>query len=155
MRLPSLLPPPLLTFLPVYLIVWPTMDKISLERLPESSAVVGVKRWEEEKGEFAQICYGEEARHIAYFTLRKGFSRGMHHHEKKEEVFYVVGGSIRAVFIDVDTDERVEHLLTGGVRLRIKPRCWHVFYGIEDASVVEYSPQIYDETDAYKVDRGG
>jgi mannose-6-phosphate isomerase-like protein (cupin superfamily) len=131
------------------------MDKIFLEMLPVTSEGDRAKRWEEEKGEFAQICFGEEARHIALFTLRKGFWRGMHYHEKKEEIFYVVVGKVRAVFIDMDTDERVEHLLTKGARLRVKPRCWHIFYGIDEATVVEYSPQVYESKDAYKIDMGG
>ena len=130
------------------------MDKVYLEMLPETSEGDGVKRWDEEKGEFAQICYGEEARHIAFFTIRKGFWRGMHYHERKEETFYVVGGRMRAVFIDLDTGERVEHVLAKGTRLRVKPRCWHVFYGIDEASVVEYSPQVYDRTDAYRMRDG-
>ena len=48
------------------------------------------------------------------FTLRKGFWRGMHYHEKKEETFYVDAARMRAVFIDIDTEERVEHVLTKG-----------------------------------------
>ena len=114
----------------------------------------GAKRWEEEKGEFAQVCFGEEARHIALFTIRKGFWRGMHYHEKKEETFYVAAGSLRAVFIDMDTDERVERLLSKGTKLRVKPRCWHIFYGIDEATVVEYSPQAYESRDAYRIDMG-
>jgi hypothetical protein len=100
------------------------MDKIFLEMLPVTNEGDGAKRWEEEKGEFAQICYGEEARHIALFTIRKGFWRGMHYHEKKEEIFYVAHGTVRAVVIDMGTDERVERLLTKGARLRVLPRCW-------------------------------
>ncbi len=134
--------------------IMPTMDKIFLEMLPVTSEGDRAKRWEEEKGEFAQICFREEARHIALFTLKKGFWRGMHYHEKKEEIFYVAGGSVRAVFIDMDTDERVEHLLTKGARLRVKPRCWHIFYGIDEATVVEYSPQVYESKDAYRIDMG-
>ncbi len=74
--------------------------------------------------------------------------------EKKEEIFYVVDGEVRAIFIDLDTKEKEEHLLTKGQRVRVKPRCWHIFYGIRDASVVEYSPQVYDKGDAPKLDMG-
>jgi len=126
------------------------MDKVLLETLIESRDIDGVKRWEEDKGEFAQICYDEEARHIAVFAIKRGFWRGMHYHERKEETFYVVNGRIRAVFVDIDTEEREEHVLTKGHRLRVKPRCWHVFYGMEDTLVVEYSPQVYDKSDAIR-----
>jgi dTDP-4-dehydrorhamnose 3,5-epimerase-like enzyme len=78
----------------------------------------------------------------------------MHYHEKKEEIFYVARGVVRAVFIDMDTDERVEHLLTKGAKLRVRPRCWHIFYGIDEATVVEYSPQVYESKDAYRIDMG-
>jgi dTDP-4-dehydrorhamnose 3,5-epimerase-like enzyme len=128
------------------------MEKVHVEMLPHTKDVDGAKRWEEARGEFAQICYDEEARHIAFFTVRRGFSRGSHYHERKEEIFYVVSGRIRAVFVDHDTKEREELLLVGGTRLRLKPRCWHIFYGIDDSSVVEYSPQVYDKTDTYGID---
>ncbi len=128
------------------------MEKVHIEMLPQTKDVDGVKRWEEARGEFAQICYDEEARHIAFFTVKRGFWRGGHYHEKKEETFYVIDGRIWARFVDLDTNEREEHLLLKGTRLRLKPRCWHIFYGIDDASVVEYSPQVYDKSDAYRID---
>jgi dTDP-4-dehydrorhamnose 3,5-epimerase-like enzyme len=130
------------------------MDKVHIERLPETKDLDGVKRWEEEKGEFAQICYCEEARHIAYFELKKGYWRGKHYHEQKEETFYVISGKIRAVFVDLDTKETEERILVKGDRLRLQPRCGHVFYGIDDSSVVEYSPQIYEKSDAFRLDIG-
>ncbi len=128
------------------------MDKIHIEKLPETKEIDGAKRWEEEKGEFAQISYGEEVRHIAYFVIKAGYWRGKHYHERKDEVFYVVDGEIKAVFIDLDTEEQMERILSKGDRVRVSPRCWHVFYGIVDASVVEYSPQIYDKGDAVRLE---
>ena len=131
-----------------------TMKKLLIEKVPENKDLEGVKRWEEEKGEFVQIAYGELIRHLAWFTIRNGSWRGMHYHEKKEEIFYVINGKIRAVFIDLDTKEQEEYYLAKGDKIRIQPRCWHIFYGLEDASVVEYSPQVYDKGDAPKVDMG-
>ena len=128
------------------------MDKVRIEMLPEAKEVEGAKRWDEEKGEFAQICYGEEARHIAFFRIRSGSWRGKHYHEKKEEIFYVASGRMRAVFVDIDSGQKEEYVLTKGQRLRVSPRCWHVFYGMEEASVVEYSPQAYDKADAYRME---
>jgi mannose-6-phosphate isomerase-like protein (cupin superfamily) len=130
------------------------MDKVYLEKLPETKEIDGAKRWEEEKGEFVQISYHEEARHIAFFELKKGFWRGKHYHKHKEETFYVISGIIRAIFVDLDTQETEELMLSKGDRLRIKTRCGHVFHGIEDSSVVEYSPQNYDKIDAYRIDIG-
>jgi dTDP-4-dehydrorhamnose 3,5-epimerase-like enzyme len=128
------------------------MEKVSLERLPETKAIDGPKRWEEEKGEFVQISFREDIGHLAFFELKSGFFRGSHYHEKKEEVFYVATGVLRAVFKDMDTPSTEEHVLQKGDKIRVKTRCGHIFYGIEDAFVVEYSPQYYDKEDAFKVD---
>jgi len=128
------------------------MKGLQIENLPETKEVEGAKRWEEDKGEFVQIAYDEDMRHLAYFELKKGFWRGRHYHEEKSETFYVVSGVIRAVFISHDRAEREEHVLYKGQKIRVKPRIWHVFYGLEDSTVVEYSPQKYDENDTCRGD---
>jgi dTDP-4-dehydrorhamnose 3,5-epimerase-like enzyme len=130
------------------------MEKLGIEKVAEDRELEGVKRWEEEKGEFVQIAYSEEIRHLAWFTIRKGFWRGMHYHEKKQEFFYVISGKIRALFIDLDTKEQEEHVLERGDKITLQPRLWHLFYALDDASVVEYSPQVYEKSDAPKVDMG-
>jgi dTDP-4-dehydrorhamnose 3,5-epimerase-like enzyme len=128
------------------------IDKVSIETVPDSKDLPGVKRWKEERGEFVQISYREEIRHLALFEIRRGFSRGNHYHEKKEEIFYVVSGMIKALFLDVESPQKEEHLLKKGDKIRIKPRCAHRFVGLEDALVVEYSPQIYEPEDTFQVD---
>jgi dTDP-4-dehydrorhamnose 3,5-epimerase-like enzyme len=128
------------------------MDRISIERLPETKEIDGAKRWNEERGEFAQISYREDIGHVAVFELKKGHFRGSHFHKEKEEVFYIVGGTIRAIFMDMDTKEQEEHILEKGHRVRVKTGAAHIFYGIDDALVVEYSPQYYDKRDTYPVE---
>jgi dTDP-4-dehydrorhamnose 3,5-epimerase-like enzyme len=130
------------------------MDKVQIEKLPHSKEILGAKRWEEERGEFVQISYKEEIRHLAVFEIRKGFSRGSHYHEAKEEIFYVVSGKMRALFLDMDTLQKEEYILEKGDKIRIKPRCGHIFYGLEDTLVVEYSPQVYNVEDSYRIDLG-
>src|SRR5665647_679797 len=111
------------------------MRKITVEKLPETKEVDGAKRWEDEKGEFVQISYREDIGHVAFFELKKGQFRGNHYHEKKEEVFYVISGKIRAVFADIDTSEREERILTKGDKVQVPTRLGHIFYGLEDATV--------------------
>ncbi|NWF93881.1 MAG: cupin domain-containing protein [Syntrophaceae bacterium] len=130
------------------------MEKVQIEKLPYTKERMGAKRWEEERGESVQIAYREEIRHLALFEIRKGFSRGNHYHERKEEVFYVVSGEMRGLFMDMDNFEKEEFLLERGDKIRIKPRCGHLFYGLEDTLVVEYSPQVYDVADSYRIDFG-
>jgi len=128
------------------------MNKVIIERLPDTREIPGAKRWEEERGEFVQIAYQETMHHIAAFQIRKGFSRGNHYHEKKEEIFYVFQGKIKALFLDMDTLRKEEKILEKGDRIRVKPRCGHLFYGLEDTLVVEYSPQVYEKEDTHKID---
>jgi len=127
------------------------MDKMTIERLPNTKEIQGAKRWEEERGEFVQIAYQEGMYHLAAFEIRKGFSRGNHYHKKKEEVFYVFQGKIKASFIDMDSLEKEERTLEKGDKIRVQPRCGHLFYGLENTLVIEYSPQVYDKEDSYKI----
>ena len=127
------------------------MDKMTIERLPNTKEIRGAKRWEEERGEFVQIAYQEGMYHLAVFEIRKGFSRGNHYHEKKEEIFYVFEGKIKASFVDMDSLEKEERILEKGDKIRVQPRCGHLFYGLENTLVIEYSPQVYDKEDNFKI----
>ncbi len=128
------------------------MNKVAVEKLPNIKEIPGAKRWEEERGEFVQVAYQEAMRHLAAFEIRKGFLRGNHYHKKKEEIFYVFRGKIKALFLDMDTLQKEEKILAKGDKIRVRPYCGHLFYGLEDAFVIEYSPQVYDKEDSYKID---
>ena len=130
------------------------MDKVTIEKLPNTKEIPGPKRWEEERGEFVQVAYQETMHHLAVFEIKKGYFRGEHYHEKKEEIFYVFRGKIKASLIDMDTLQKEEKILEKGDRIRVKPRCGHRFHALEDTLVVEYSPQVYDKEDTYKVTLG-
>ena len=128
------------------------MDKVIIEKLPNTKEIQGTKRWEEERGEFVQIAYQEAIHHLVAFEIRKGFSRGDHYHERKEEIFYIIEGKIKASFIDMDTFQKEERILGKGDKIRVQPRCGHIFFGLEDALVIEYSPQVYEKEDTCKID---
>jgi len=128
------------------------MDKVTVERLPNTKEIPGAKRWEEERGEFVQVAYQEAMRHLAAFEIRKGFSRGSHYHEKKEEIFYIFQGKIKASFLDMGTLQREEKVLQKGDKIRVNPFCGHLFHGLEDTLVIEYSPQVYEKEDTYQID---
>lgn len=128
------------------------MDKVIIEKLPVTKNITGAKRWTEEKGEFVQISYLEEIRHLALFEIKKGFFRGSHYHQEKEEIFYIFSGKIKAKFVDMETNERGESILEEGDKIRTKPLCGHIFHGLEDTVVVEYSSQFYDMEDNYKIE---
>jgi dTDP-4-dehydrorhamnose 3,5-epimerase-like enzyme len=128
------------------------MKKVTVEKLPEGKDIDGAKRWSEDKGEFVQISHREDIGHLAFFELKKGHVRGNHYHEKKEEVFYIISGKVRAIFFDIDSSEKEEQILTRGDKITVATRTGHIFLGIEDTLVVEYSPQYYDKEDAFRMD---
>ncbi len=128
------------------------MDKVTIERLPHTREILGAKRWEEERGAFVQIAYREEMHHLVIFEIKKGFFRGNHYHESKEEIFYLFQGEIKAGFEDMDTNQREEKILLRGDKIRVRPRCGHVFVALEDTLIIEYSPQIFDPEDIFKID---
>lgn len=130
------------------------MDKVTIEKLPNTKEMDGPKWWIADNGEFVQISYKETIRHLAFFELKKGFFRGSHVHKQKEETFYVVKGRIRAIFVDMETGQKEERVLVRTDKVRIKTNCGHILIGLEDSAVVEYSPIDYDKADAYPVEFG-
>jgi len=54
----------------------------------------------------------------------------------------------------MDTFQEEERILKKGDKIRVKPRCGHLFYGLEDTLVIEYSPQVYDIEDNFKINLG-
>jgi hypothetical protein len=43
-------------------------------------------------------------------------------------------------------------MLTKGDKVQVPTRMGHIFHGLKDATVVEYSPQYYNKDDAFKID---
>ena len=127
------------------------MEKVMIEKLPNEKERAGAKRWEEERGEFVQIAFQEEIHHLALFEIKRGFVRGNHYHQKKEEVFYIFQGKLKALFMDLDTSQKEERVLEKGDKIRIRPFCGHMFHGLEDTLVVEYSPQVYEMEDNVRI----
>lgn len=109
----------------------------------------------EERGELAQIVNDECFRHIVYLELKPGFFRGKHYHLRREEVFYVVSGKVKAVFEDIETTERLEKILSAGDKVMILPKCAHVFFSVEYSQLLHYSKDKYDPADTYPYDFEG
>lgn len=124
-------------------------QKIHIEELPITEAFTQRKRLIQERGELALIEDGMVFRHLGYFSLKqgKGFFRGGHYHLQKIEHFYVIGGRIRILYVDLQTGERGQVVVKAGDCVRIEPDCAHRFEAIEDAQVIEYYDALYDKRD--------
>ena len=89
-----------------------------------------------------------------YFVTfdKKGVVRGNHYHKTFREWFGVVSGRVKAVLIDVKTQERKEMILDGNskkyVRLEIGPNIIHGFKSLSDfVSLVNYTDKEWNPKD--------
>jgi mannose-6-phosphate isomerase-like protein (cupin superfamily) len=109
-------------------------------------------------GEFVQVLNGEVARFVALleFKVGDGLTRGNHFHERKSEALYVVSGRLEAIFVDVDSGERIERTLAPGDLARVAPRLAHTYRAIEPALAIETSASPFDPADVvpFRFDTG-
>jgi quercetin dioxygenase-like cupin family protein len=75
--------------------------------------------------------------------LKQGFRCSMHHHENKDETFYINKGKVL-----IEIDEKSKIMLPGDSIL-ILPNTKHRFTGLEDSEIIEFSTHHEDE-DSYR-----
>lgn len=132
------------------------LSKVSIRSLPVLDAppaapILDGVRIRMAAGEAAPVFNGGPWRFIAYLEFLPGTGawRGNHYHEKKREYFYIISGSVRGVFEDVDSGERAEAVLSAGDVVVIEPRCAHAFTAVAYSQAIECSPLEFDASDAY------
>lgn len=132
-------------------------SKIEIRRLPvKDPPLTGGGRMRNQAGEMAQIVSGPAFRFLAYIDFAQaGVERGNHVHERRIETVYVIRGSLRAVFHDLDTSV-TEHLaLAAGDLVVVQQRCAHAYRAEEFAQAVEFAPEPYDPDDTARFDLRG
>ena len=131
-------------------------ELLSFDTLAQSQNHTGEHRLMEERGELVQIANSGCFRHLVYLELKAGnFFRGKHYHQRREEVFYVISGRVKAVFEDIETRERLEKVMNAGDKVLILPKCAHVFFPIEYSQLLHFSKEKYDSSDVYPYDFEG
>jgi len=81
-------------------------------------------------------------------VLRKGFRCSLHHHEVKDEVFYVIAGRVL-----LELGDEV-HVLERGDHRHVPPGTVHRFWGLEDAEIIEFSTH-HEDADSYRLEPSG
>ena len=77
-----------------------------------------------------------------------------HHHEIKDEVFYLQSGKLLVKFSDQDDLEKAEELiLDPGENFYIYPGLRHQMEAIEDLELFEFSTEHFEE-DSYRIVKG-
>ncbi|MCZ7357783.1 MAG: WxcM-like domain-containing protein [Candidatus Methanoperedens sp.] len=113
------------------------------------------RRMVEERGELSQIVNGECFRHLVFIDIKKGFFRGKHYHINHEETFYVISGTVKAVFEHTGTKERLIRIMKAGDKVTVLPECAHVILALEYSQLVHFSRDEYDPADTYPYDFEG
>lgn len=81
-------------------------------------------------------------------NLKQGFCCSIHHHEKKDETFYVNTGCI---ILEIENDKI---LMGPGESYRIKPGIKHRFSGIVDSQIIEFSTH-HEDKDSIRETKSG
>ena len=86
--------------------------------------------------------------------FNKGKCCSWHHHEIKDEVFYLQSGKMIVKFSEGDDIEEAEQiLLEPGQNFYIYPGLRHQMVALEDSELFEFSTQHFD-SDSYRILKG-
>lgn len=90
---------------------------------------------------------------ILHFTS-KGSKFSLHYHLLKSETFYVAKGAFKLIYINTNTAERLEEMLTVGMVVDVEKGIPHQLIAWEtDSEIFEASTMHYDY-DSYRVEPG-
>lgn len=90
-----------------------------------------------------------------YFDLHpgEGLFRGGHYHKNQTENFYIVRGSCRIRYVDLETRDEGTVEAAEGDLVTISPACAHQVEAIEFLQVIEFAKQdVSHEDDTYRYD---
>jgi D-glycero-beta-D-manno-heptose-7-phosphate kinase len=80
--------------------------------------------------------------------LKKNYRCSLHHHKKKDEVFYVIKGK---VLLEANNKNMI---LLPGDSFHVKQYCNHRFTGLQNSEIIEFSSHHEDE-DSYRLEVSG
>jgi hypothetical protein len=89
---------------------------------------------------------------VLFFVKDKKCS--WHHHEIKDETFFIQSGSIILKYSEDDDIKTAETLiLRRGDIFHVHPGLRHQMIALEDTELIEFSTQHFDE-DSYRIEKG-
>ena len=132
-------------------------EKITVTPLPRSAQQKGPRRIIEQRGELAILHPSGAVYNPAYFDIQPGQDniRGRHYHKSKAEIFYVIAGSCRLTYLNLETREKGSLEAYKGDMVTIMPRCAHQIEALEFCQVIEFSTQDVDyseDTVSYEIE---
>ena len=105
----------------------------------------------------AVLCHnGDGMRFITYLEFPAGKVKGNHYHKEKYENMVVIKGEVEAkYYFPNNLDSSYKVTLREGDVVSIRPGVAHAYLSKEGCSVIEFSPQKYNQSDVYKIDKKG
>lgn len=105
----------------------------------------------------AVLCHnGDGMRFITYLEFPAGKVKGNHYHKEKYENMVVIKGEVEAkYYFPNNLDSSYKVTLREGDAVSIRPGVAHAYLSKEGCSVIEFSPQKYNQSDVYKIDKKG
>jgi len=80
--------------------------------------------------------------------LKRGHRCSMHQHKKKDEVFYLIRGTILMEVGDK------KWIMNPEDSVHILPNTWHRFTGLTNAQIIEFSSH-HEDSDSYRKEKSG
>lgn len=131
-----------------------TTDKLDYECVANFDGAIpgeGPGRIASPAGELVRFANGANYRFAAYWDSSPGGPcRGNHYHGEKVEIMYLISGHLQAAYLDLDTSERIDLVLTAGDLVTVRPRLVHSYIALQAAQVVEVATTSYDPGDTYR-----
>jgi len=81
--------------------------------------------------------------------INKGCKLGLHYHEKKDELFYIISGRV-LLNHGSDIQHLEELVLKLGDSIRITPNTLHTIVAFEDSLILESSTH-HEDSDSYRI----
>lgn len=105
----------------------------------------------------AVLCHnGDGMKFITYLEFPAGKVKGNHYHKEKYENMVIIKGEVEAKYYFPDNlDSLYKVKLCEGDVVSIMPGVAHAYLSKNGCSVIEFSPQKYDQSDVYKIDKKG
>ncbi len=128
--------------------------KITIKSLPVRAEGPGPKRVREERGELAVLFPQGPVYNPVYFDIRPGpdHFRGSHYHLDRVEHFYIIQGTCRLHYVDLDTEEKGTLTVSQGDLITVRPGCAHRLEALELCRAVEFSGSVPSGSDSIPYD---
>lgn len=90
---------------------------------------------------------------ILHFNT-KGSKFSLHFHKEKAETQHVAKGSFMLIYINTDTADRIERLLTTGMTVDVDKCSPHQLVALEDDSEIFEASTMHYDYDSYRIEKG-